>query len=188
MGMCRLVLQILTLFQTKRYHFPHLFSDLASKIHTHFKTWNRSKIIMSSLLRLERQQKDFFKTISNFPHYFFSYSYGIEMTITLIHSHSSLENHTPFQTKLGKIYTLFQAKTVQLKILPFGAAHTYGAYRRKYPQGCMTAFFSNFSPTGKKYFHCEPDKINFSRWFTPVLQILPSHPSLTHHILLVPTT
>ena len=107
---------------------------------------------MSSLLRLECQQKDFFKTISNFPHYFFSYSYGIEMTITLIHSHSSLENHTPFQTKLGKIYTLFQAETVQLKILPFGAAHTYVAYIRKYPLVCMTALFSNFPPTGKKIF------------------------------------
>ena len=50
------------------------------------------------------------------------------MTITLIHSHSSLENHTPFQTKLGKIYTLFQAETVQLKIIPFGVAHTYVAH------------------------------------------------------------
>ena len=74
------------------------------------------------------------------------------MTNTLIHSHSSLETHTPFQTKLGKIYTLFQAETVQLKILPFGAAHTYVAYIRKYPLVCMTALFSNFPPTGKKIF------------------------------------
>ena len=36
-GLCRLVLQILTLFQTQKCHFPHLFSDLASKIHT----WRR---------------------------------------------------------------------------------------------------------------------------------------------------
>ena len=28
-----------TLFQTKRCHFPHPFSDLASKIHTRFQTW-----------------------------------------------------------------------------------------------------------------------------------------------------
>ena len=27
-GVCRPVLQILTLFQTKKCHFPHLFSDL----------------------------------------------------------------------------------------------------------------------------------------------------------------
>ena len=30
-GMCYPVLQILTLFQTKKCHFSHLFSDLASK-------------------------------------------------------------------------------------------------------------------------------------------------------------
>ena len=28
----------LTLFQTKKCHFPHLFSDQTSKIHTHFQT------------------------------------------------------------------------------------------------------------------------------------------------------
>ena len=35
---CRLVLQILTPFQAKNYHFPLSFSDLASKIHTRFQT------------------------------------------------------------------------------------------------------------------------------------------------------
>ena len=35
-GLSRPVLQILTLFQTKECHFPHPFSDVASKIHTHF--------------------------------------------------------------------------------------------------------------------------------------------------------
>ena len=39
MGVCRPVLQILTLFQTKTCHFPHPFSDLASKVHTRFQTW-----------------------------------------------------------------------------------------------------------------------------------------------------
>ena len=37
-GVCRPILQILTLFQTKTCHFPYPFSDLASKIHTHFQT------------------------------------------------------------------------------------------------------------------------------------------------------
>ena len=31
--------QILTLFQTKKGHFPHSFSSQISKIHTHFQTW-----------------------------------------------------------------------------------------------------------------------------------------------------
>ena len=37
-GVCRPILQILTLFQTKNVIF--LFSDLASKIHTRFQTRN----------------------------------------------------------------------------------------------------------------------------------------------------
>ena len=47
------VLQILTLFETKKWHFPHPFSDLAYAE------------IMLTLLKLEHQQKDFSKSISN---------------------------------------------------------------------------------------------------------------------------
>ena len=36
---CRPVLQILTLFQTKKCNFPHLFSDQTSNVHTRFQTW-----------------------------------------------------------------------------------------------------------------------------------------------------
>ena len=35
------------------------------------------------------------------------------MIITFIHSRSSFENHTQFQTKVGKVYTRFQTKTPQ---------------------------------------------------------------------------
>ena len=38
-GVCRLVLQILTRFQTKKCNFPYPFSDQTSKIHTRFQTW-----------------------------------------------------------------------------------------------------------------------------------------------------
>ena len=37
-GVCRPVLQILTLFQTKKFHFSQLFLDQASRIHTRFQT------------------------------------------------------------------------------------------------------------------------------------------------------
>ena len=43
LGVFRPVLQILTLFQTKKCHFPRLLSDLASKIHTRFQTWPLSR-------------------------------------------------------------------------------------------------------------------------------------------------
>ena len=37
------------------------------------------------------------------------------------------------QTNLGKVYTHFQAKRRKKKTTPFGAAHAYMAYIRKYP-------------------------------------------------------
>lgn len=40
-----LILRILTLFQTKNWHFPHPFSYLASKIHTHFQTWSLRNVV-----------------------------------------------------------------------------------------------------------------------------------------------
>ena len=39
-GVCCPVLQILTLFQTKKCLFLHPFSDQTSKIHTCFQTWS----------------------------------------------------------------------------------------------------------------------------------------------------
>ena len=55
---------------------------------------------------------------------FLSYSFGIEMTIAFIHSRSFLENHTRFQTKMGKFSSM-----------PFGATHACIAYIREYPLG-----------------------------------------------------
>ena len=37
------VLEIMTLFLTEKCHFPHPFSDLASKIHTLFQIWRWSQ-------------------------------------------------------------------------------------------------------------------------------------------------
>ena len=80
-GMCGPVLQILTLFHTKRCHFPHPFSDLTSKVHTSFQTWRRSQNatymftkteIRSSLLGLRaRTKKIFLKIHFEFAHYGF---------------------------------------------------------------------------------------------------------------------
>ena len=62
---------------------------------------------------------------------FLSYSFGIETVNTFIHSGSSLENHTRFQTKIGKVYTRFQTKTAQ-KPYPMGGGtyrYLYGLYK-----------------------------------------------------------
>ena len=42
------VLQILTLFQTKKCDFPYPFSDLTSKIHARFQTWSlRNRVFIT---------------------------------------------------------------------------------------------------------------------------------------------
>ena len=95
MVVCRLVIQILTLFQTQKCHFSHSFSDLAfEKLCHHYLDWNTNG-------------SDFLIS----PFLFLSYSFGIERINTFIHSRSSLENHTRFQTKMDKVYTRFQTKT-----------------------------------------------------------------------------
>ena len=46
-------------------------------------------------------------------------AFGIETINTFIRCCSSLENHTRFQKKMGKVYTRFQTKTAQ-KPYPMG--------------------------------------------------------------------
>ena len=72
-----------------------------------------------------------------FAYFYFTLFIGIEMITTFIHSRSSLENHTQFQTKMGKVYTRFQTKTAK-KTLPDGEAHTHIAYIREHPPGAKS--------------------------------------------------
>ena len=61
-------------------------------------------------LRLERKQKISSNAFRIRIFLSRSYSFGIETINTFICSRSSLENHTRFQTKMGKVYTRFQTK------------------------------------------------------------------------------
>ena len=120
LGVCRPDLQILTLFQTNlKCHFPHPFSDLEEI--TNRNMFTKTEII-SSLLRLERGQKDFLKFILN-SHTscgVISYSFG---TIRQICSYATVAP--------SKTIPVFRPK--RCKTLPFGAAHTYMGYLREYP-------------------------------------------------------
>ena len=58
----------------------------------------------------------------------FSYSFGIETINKFIHSRSSLENHTRFQTKMGKIYTLFIPKR-RKDPTRWGGTYLYSLYK-----------------------------------------------------------
>ena len=88
--------------------------------------------IMWSLLSLEQQQKRFLKIHFEFAYFsFFLTHFGIETINKFVHSHSSLENHTRFQTKMSKVYTPFKTKTVhgEWKHYPLGRhLHLYGLY------------------------------------------------------------
>ena len=88
--------------------------------------------IMWSLLRLEQQQKRLLKIHFEFAYFsFFLTHFGIEAINKFVHSHSSLENHTRFQTKMSKVYTPFKTKTVhgEWKHYRLGRhLHLYGLY------------------------------------------------------------
>ena len=73
-------------------------------------------------------------------HFQFAYFYFVLIDLELkddsrfIRSRTSLENHTQFQTKIGKVYTRFQAKKAQTPY-PLGAAHTHIPTAHIYPEG-----------------------------------------------------
>ena len=76
------------------------------------------------IIKLEREQKNSPNAFRIRTSLFHSYSFGIEMINTSIHvrSRSSLENHTRFHTKMGKVFSDQKGP----KLLPF-------PYIREYP-------------------------------------------------------
>ena len=78
---------------------------------------------MLSLLKLEPKQKNSSNPFRIRTFLLLSYSFRIETINTFIHSHSSLENHTRFQTKMDKVYTRFQTKTDPTR---WGGTYLYG--------------------------------------------------------------
>ena len=132
-GMCRPVLQILTLFQTKKCYFPHPFSVQTSKNPHPF-----SDLACRKKLCQEGKRKNSTNPLRIRTFLFLSYSFGIETINTFIHSRRSLENHTRFQTNMSKSYTRFQTKKAQ-KSYADGAAHTYIAYIRGYTRDQIAA-------------------------------------------------
>ena len=77
---------------------------------------------MSSLLRLERKQKNSANPLKIRIFLFLSHPFGIETINTFIQSRGSLENQTWFQINMGKSYTRFKIKKPQ-KPYADGAAH-----------------------------------------------------------------
>ena len=113
--MCRLILQILTIFQTKKVSFSTpVFRPGGGNKTQHYMFTIKQKVCYHSFL----------KSMSHF----FLFSIEIETTNTLIHNRSSFINHTRFHTKMSKIYTRFQTKTAP-KPHPLGGTYLFGLYR-----------------------------------------------------------
>ena len=71
---------------------------------------------------------------------FLSIHFGTEITSTFIHSRSSIENDSRFQTKMGKMYTRFQTKKIKNKKYIYilrGGTYLYGLYKGA-PPGTFT--------------------------------------------------
>ena len=99
-----------TLFQTKKCHFLHPFSDLTSKIYTSFQTLSSGRNYFI-ITQIRAQAKNFFKCISNLHISIFSYSFGIETINTFIYSVVQFPRKLyPIPDQMGKVYTRFQTK------------------------------------------------------------------------------
>ena len=73
--------------------------------------------------------------------FFLSYLEHTIKTFACIHSRSSLENHTLFQTKMGKVYTRFQTKRPKNQTL-WGGTYIYGLYMGVPPPPGMSDIIS----------------------------------------------
>ena len=119
---------------------------------------------MSLLLRLERKQKNSLKPFRNRIFFFLSSSFGIETINMFIHSWSSLENHTWFQTKISKIYTHFQTKKVQKPYPPPPRCQAWGlgGIPGNFWQGCAAHFSKSWRisrpDVDRNYFRLELKK------------------------------
>ena len=125
--------QILTLFLTKKCHFPHPFSDQTSKIHSRFQTWPLGRNYMLSLLRLERKQKIYSNPFRICIFLFLSYSFGIETINTLIRSCSLLKKTIHDSRPKWARGTLGFRPKRRKNQTRLRVTHTCVAYIREYP-------------------------------------------------------
>ena len=107
---------------------------------------------LSSYLRLEFKISDCFK--SSLYLFLSQYSSETATTNTFIHSRSSLENPTRFQTKMVKMYIRFQTKTAQKNIyILWGSTYCTTGLCKGVPPSppwvCATKCTHCFSPDRK---------------------------------------
>ena len=115
-GVCRPVLRIMILFQTKKCHFPHPFSDLEVVTKCNIRVYIDRNYVIFAEIRTPTKR---------FLSFLFIYNWNDEHILTLP---SSPVNHTRFWTKMGKSYTRFQSKSAP-KPYPLGRHITMCLYK-----------------------------------------------------------
>ena len=118
---------------------------------------------MLSLLRLEGKPKNYSNPFGTCIFLFLSYSFGIKTINTFIHSRGSPENHTRFQTKLGKVYTRVPVFRPKRRKNPtrWGGTYLYSLYKGV--------------PPGASFSFLPPTKFPNSFPFTPYLSNIPTN-------------
>ena len=116
-GVCHAVSQILTLFQTKKCHFPHLFSDQISKIHPYFHSWplRRNYVIITYVRAQTKKVPQIHFEFTYFP--FFLRNNKLIRSYTPIVPLKTIPDSRPKWAKF--IYTHSQTKKAQ-KLYPLG--------------------------------------------------------------------
>ena len=117
-GVCRPVLPILALFQTKKCHF-----------HTRFETWSLRNYVIITQIRTPN--KTFLKPLRIRILLFLPYALGIETTNTFVHFRSSfIEKLYSILDQNGQNVYPFLDRNGTIPIL-FGPTHTNMAYVRE---------------------------------------------------------
>ena len=131
-----------------------------------FQTWRRSQNatyvftkaeIMSSSLRLERQQEDI--EFVYCPFFLIHLDWNDEYIHTLLWFPRKLY---PFQTKMGKVYTVFQTKSVHKPYRPWGGTYLYGLYKRVLSPGRYLAQVTSIYRSIQKSSEGTRDALYFS--------------------------
>ena len=132
-GVCHPVLHILTLFQTKKCHFPRPFSDQTSQIHTRFQTWPLAGNYVI-ITKIREQTKKFFKCILN-SHSFILYLllWNWNGKYKYVHTQPIVPSKTipSSRPKWAKFIPAFGPKRPKNQTIPSGSAHTCMAYIRE---------------------------------------------------------
>ena len=117
MGVCSMLPETLTLFQTQIYDFPYPISDLIKNLIPYF--------------RPEAPEPGARPEHETSPYGTYTVGVNIKREMVLSPNDEEFKTIPYFRPKWSKLIPCFRPK--RLKTIPFSAAHTYMVYMREYP-------------------------------------------------------